>query len=358
MTAQALTSRTATAPPRARGRGLGAHLLPRPEDLGSAVAVPLGFVVGLAAGGIGQVGHAVLVWLALELLVHPARRARPAVAALRLALTAALALAVPHVAGVLLGATAGVLGAAAVHARVRPPATGPADGVPVPLRPALVALWVVVGAGCAVRGLTGLALAVDLGARPGLAVSAGLAAWALGVVVVTSRWALEPLRLAAFRDGQVVWHVAPGQAREHTLGLVGWLPAEAPADSSGGPCAWRALQDRAGLTAPWDLALLVAGGAAGLTGHLLAGSGAATTGLAALVVGAGTAAAVALLPAARVPVAVAGVLLLVAVQVTSGDGAAPVAALPLALVLVVHRAVVRQCAGVPLRRPRSARPPR
>ncbi|MCW2605992.1 MAG: putative rane protein, partial [Frankiales bacterium] len=299
------------APPAAArtGRTLPGYLLvPRPKDLVKALVVPLAFAVGAVTTSTALDGRrllqAALVWFALELLVYQARyqwndvrgfaadqahpdaasrgrlpgpmeRARPhiaastAVAVLRLLLTAALAVAVPEVAGLLLAATLGVFGVAAGYERLRGAATGHTSEVPVPLRPALVGLWVAVGAGYAVRGLTGLALAVDLTARPGLAVVAGVAMWALGVVFVTCRWTLEAMCFGRVEDGRMAWEVRPDQAREHTLGLVRWLPADASAAAS--PCSWRALQGATPLTAPWHLALAVAAGAASLAGLLLVG---------------------------------------------------------------------------------------
>src|SRR5207253_1244883 len=143
-----------------------------------------------------QLWQAVLVWLVLELLVYQARyqwndvrgfaadqahpdrvargrlpgpieRARPhitaslVVAGVRLALAAALAIAVPGLRGIILAMTVGVFGGAFVYEHVRSRATGRTNEVPVPLHPSLLALWTAVGAGYAVRGMTGLALAVE-----------------------------------------------------------------------------------------------------------------------------------------------------------------------------------------------------
>ena len=367
------------------GRSLPAYLLvPRPGDLVKAVIAPLAFAVGAAAeGGVdaGQCGRALLVWGALELLVYQARyqwndargfaadqahpdavargrlpgpldRARPhiaasaAVAAVRLLLAGLLALAVPEVAPVVLAMVLGVFGVAAVYERLRSAATGRTAQVPVPLRPPLLALWVAVGAGYAVRGLTGLALAVDLGGRPGLVAVAVVAMWALGVVFVTCRWALEAMSFGAFRDGRVHWQARPDQAREHTLGLVRWLPAQAPTDGTPAPGSWRALQGRTPLHAPWNLALVVAAGAAALTGQLLAGGSGPSAWSSAVLLGVLTAVAVALLPRLRTLTSLGALLVL-------GLSAGLAAALPLLVVLGLHRCFVRQCAeviGHPLRR--------
>jgi hypothetical protein len=380
----------ASAPART-GRSLLSYLLvPRPKDLVKAVVLPLAFAVGAVAdGGVSgtQLVRAVLVWLALELLVYQARyqwndargfyadqahpdaasrgrlpgpveKARPhitasvLVAALRLALTAALALMVPALTGVLVAMTVGVFGVAFLYERLRSAATGRTAQVPVPLRPALIGLWTAVGMGYAVRGLTGLALAVDLGGRPGLVVVAVVAMWALGIVFVTCRWALEAMCFGAVREGRIVWEVRPDQAREHTLGLVRWLPEEVtPGETSS--CAWRALQGRTPLTAPWNLALAVAGAATALAGRLLVGADSVPGGVLAVVAGAGLALVVAAVPGRRVVAAVASAVVLGALQVLSGTDRTAVAVVPWLVALALYGCFTRQCAdeiGHPLRR--------
>ena len=378
--------------PQRTGRSLPAYLLvPRPKDLVKAMVAPLAFAVGAAAtGGVdaAQLGRAALVWVSLELLVYQARyqwndvrgfaadqahpdaasrgrlpgpveRARPhitasvAVAALRLALTALLALAVPEIAGVVLAMTLGVFGVAAVYERLRSAATGRTSQVPVPLRAPLLALWVAVGAGYAVRGLTGLALAVDLGGRPGLVAASVVAMWSLGVVFVTCRWALEAMPFGAFRGGRVVWQVRPDQAREHTLGLVRWVPADAPQDGTTEPCAWRALHGRTVLTAPWNLALVVATAASALTGHLLAGGDSVAVAVAATTVGALAAVALSQLPRVRTLSGIGAAALVVVLELAAGTDRALVAGLPLLVVVAAHGCFARQCTdeiGRPLHR--------
>ena len=365
------------------GRTLpGYLLLPRPKDLVKALVVPLAFGVGvLAEGGVDQelLVRAALVWGALELLVYQARypwndvrgfaadQAHPesasrgrlpgpaakarlhvgastVVALLRLLLTAALALLVPEVAGLLLAATAGVFGVAAVYERLRAAATGRTSQLPVPLRPALLALWVAVGAGYAVRGLTGLALAVDLGGRPGTAVTAGVAMWALGVVFVTCRWVLEAMCFGRVEGGRLVWHARSDQAREHTLGLVRWLPEDATevvADLRD----WRALQAATPLTAPWHLALAVAAGAALLTGLLLVEAPGRAAAAVTVVAGAAAAVAVALAVGRRRVVAALLAVALVGVLAALGTARPVVAVLPWAVVLTGYGCFTRQCAA-------------
>lgn len=375
-----------TAAPPARGRSLTAYLLvPRPKDLVKAVVLPLSFVVAsLTQRDVSAeaAGRAVLVWIALELLVYqsryqwndirgfdadqahpqsadrgrlpgpvekgPSHKAASAVVALgKLLLTAALAIAVPGVAGVLLAMTAGVFGVAVVYERLRTAATGHTAQVPVPLRPALVALWVFVGSGYAVRALTGLALAVDLPASPALTVAAGLCAWALGVVFVTCRWALEALCFGRVEGRRLVWRVRPDQAREHTLGLVRWLPEDAPA--AGTPATWRALQGRTPLSAPWNLALVVAGAAAAVSGALLDSSPTLLAGL----TGGAAALGIALTPGSRLLTAALGVVVLSVGLGAAGAHHPVLATLPWLTAVALYCCFTHQCAaeiGHPLRR--------
>jgi hypothetical protein len=137
----------------------------------------------------------------------------------------------------------------------------------------------------------------------------------------------------------VHWQARPDQAREHTLGLVRWLPATAPTDGTPAPGRWRALQGRTPLTAPWNLALVVAAGAAAVTGQLLAGGSSALAASSAVLLGALTAVAVARLPRLRT-VTSAGAL------VALGLWGGLAAALPMLVVLGLHRCFVRQCAEV------------
>jgi hypothetical protein len=362
-------------------------LLPRPKDLVKAVVVPLTFALGAVAnGGVDgtSLWQALLVWLVLELLVYQARyqwndvrgfaadqahpeaaargrlpgpveRARPhitaslAVAALRLLLTAAVALAIPGLRGVVVAMTVGVFGVAFVYEHVRSLATGRTTQMPVPLHPSLLALWVSVGAGYAVRGMTGLALAVELGGRPGLMVAGALAMWALGVVFVTCRWALEAMCFACFRDTHVVWDAQRSRAREHTLALVRWLPSTADAD----PAHWRALRGRTPLTAPWHLALVVAAAAAAVAGRLLVGGLGAGVGAAVALAFAAVAVAITRLPRRRGLVSVVAALALSGGQSLAGLERPLVATLPWLVVMVAYACFTHQCAreiGRPLRR--------
>jgi hypothetical protein len=347
--------------------------MPRPKDAVKGLLMPFTFLLAVAAGAnvTGRtVVRALIVWGALELLVYPARyqwndvrgfvadqrhpaerdrgrlpgpvervrsrvTASCAVAVARLAAVASLALALPglHLTGVLCAVTAAVFGVAVVYEALRAAGTGRSGAIPPPARPAVVALWITVGAGYVVRGMTGVALAVDLVARPGLAVSAAVALWAFGVAFVTSRWVVESLAFASSDHGRLTWAVRADQAREHLLALVRWLPrpprGTAPAD-------WAPLRQRTSPIAPWNLALLVSGTAAAATGSLLVTPASAGHALVAAALGAVTATAVILLPAPRPAVAAAGAALLLVVPALTGQPRAWAALLPWAAVMAAH----------------------
>jgi hypothetical protein len=385
-TRAAAPARTAEA-----GRTLAGYLLiPRPKDLVKAVVVPLTFAVGAAAsGGVSttRLWQAALVWLVLELLVYQARyqwndvrgfaadqahpdrvargrlpgpieRARPHIAAslvvagARLALTGAVAVAAPGLRGIVLAMTVGVFGVAFVYEHVRSRATGRTNEVPVPLHASLVALWAAVGAGYAVRGMTGLALAVDLGGRPALVIAATLAMWGVGVVFVTCRWTLEAMCFASFHGGRVVWDARRAKAREHTLGLVRWLPRRV-APTAHDPSRWRALQGPTPATAPWHVSLVVAAGAAAVMGRLLVGALDVATGVGVALVAAAAAVAITRLPRGRRTAALAAAVALCGLQSLASLDRPLVATLPWLVVTVGYACFTQQCAsevGRPLRR--------
>jgi hypothetical protein len=325
-------------------------LLPRPKDAPKAALLPVAFAIGaVAAGGVedGRWVPALVCWLTLELLVYQARyqwndvrgfaadqrhpdrvergrlpgpveRARAhvtasvAVAAARLLTAVGVAALLPRPANSILAASSvAVFGVAAVYELVRTRATGRTSVVPPPLRPALVGLWFVVGAGYAVRGLTGLALAVALTDRPLLVAAATVLLWSFGVMYATTAWALEATAFARFRDGTVRWSVEHRQAREHQLALVRWLPQTHPSDvGSAGTILeareWPALRGRTDLRAPWNLAVLVSGAAAGLTGRLLVGPASPGEAVGSTLAAAVAAAVVLLAPRHRMAVAALG----------------------------------------------------
>jgi hypothetical protein len=295
----------------------GYLLLPRPGDLIKAWIFPVGFALGaLAAGGVSgrDALRAAIVWIALELLLyqaryqwndirgfgadqrHPDRASRgrlpgppargrrhiaasalAAFARLALAALAAVALRPLGLAGPLLGLALAVLVTAALYEILRSRATGRSERVPPPPTADLAALWIVVGGGYAVRGMAGLALAGDGFSSPWPALAAAVSFWSFGIAFVTSRWALEALSFARLgAGGWLVWRVDRGQAREHTLALVRWLPVPGAAAATAGTGSledWRPLVGRVSLLAPWNLAAILAAAAAAATGCLLSGGG-------------------------------------------------------------------------------------
>src|SRR4051794_8263627 len=284
-------------------------LLPRPKDAVKWWILPLTFAVGvITRGGVTNHGlaRAALVWAALELLVYQARyqwndirgfeadqrhpdsagrgrlpgplakarqhiAASAGVAVARVAAAGVLALALPGFAlgWTLVILTVAVFGVAAAYEALRAVGTGRGADVPAPLTPAVVAIWFVIGGGYAIRGVTGLALAVPLLNHPAVAVCATVTMWAFGISFVTARWAVEALAFARAGSDGLRWELQPGHAREHLLALVRWLP-EWPAGVD--PQAWTACRGRTTLRAPWNTSAVVAAAAAGTTGALLAGA--------------------------------------------------------------------------------------
>jgi hypothetical protein len=347
----------------------GYLVMPRPKDAVKGLLMPFTFLLAVAAGADvtwRTVVRALIVWGVLELLVYPARyqwndirgfvadqshpghdrgrlpgplervrdrvTASCAVALAKLAAVAALALALPSLSGVLWAVTGAVFGVAVVYEGLRARGTGRTATVPPPARPAVVALWIVVGAGYVVRGTAGLALAVDLGRRPALAVSAAVALWAFGIAFVTSRWALESLAFATADHGRLTWTARAEQAREHLLALVRWLPPGIDAD----PADWVPLRRRTPWAAPWNLALLVAGTAAAVTGSLLVTPSSPGHSLVAAPSSAATTAAVIRLPGRRPAVVLAGAVLQLLVLVLTGQPRPLAALLPWLAVMAAH----------------------
>lgn len=290
-------------------------LLPRPGDLVKAWIFPSTFLLGiLSARDVSgrELVRAMVIWFALELLIYQARyqwndirgfeadqrhpdraargrlpgppsrgrehkRASALVALARLAVVVALALALSplDLVAPLLILTAAVFGVAALYEALRSRATGRSDRVPPPVNGGILAIWAVVGAGYAIRALAGFGAAVDLFDSAWLPLTALVAAWAFGIAFVTSRWALEALAFARHDEsGGITWQVAPGQAREHSLALIRWLPARPGPEAGAGEGSlndWRALMEKVRPSAPWNIAALAAATAAAATGRLLGG---------------------------------------------------------------------------------------
>ena len=300
-------ARTPADAPR-EGRTLFSYLaMPRPGDAIKAVLMPLVFGLGvLAEGGASRetLVRALLVLIVLELLVYPARYqwndirgfaadqrhpscaergrlpgpprmarqrvlASSAVAALRIAAAAVVAV-LPglHLGGVVLAVVLGVFGVAFAYEGLRSAATGRSTSATPPVTPTLTMLWLTVGAGYVVRGMTGLAMAMDLRERPWLALAAAVTLWAYGVAFVTSRWAVESLAFARVDGDRVGWAADASHAREHLLALTRWLPRTVPPGTRSAS-DWAALRGRTPAFAPWNLALIGAGAGAATTGLLL-----------------------------------------------------------------------------------------
>jgi hypothetical protein len=174
-----------------------------------------------------------------------------------------------HLAGIVTFAFFGVFAVAIAYEVLRSATTGHTDVMPPPVTPGIVALWITVGAGYVVRGITGLALAVDVVDHPALTGAAVVTLWAYGIAFVTSRWAVEATAFASAVDGRVLWIARARQAREHLLALARWLPSRVepslPLED------WAPLAGRTPGQAPWNVAMVFAGIAAGLTGRLLCG---------------------------------------------------------------------------------------
>jgi hypothetical protein len=293
-------------------RSLQAYLvLPRPGDVGKWVIIPASFCLGiLTVGSVsGTVAlRAMLVWLAIEFLVYQARyqwndirgfaadqlhphassrgrlpgpieRSRrhvplsAAVAVGRLLTATSLPLLLPRLdlAAVLYTSAFGVFAAAFIYEAIRAVPAAPIEPAAPQVRPIVAALWIVSGLGYAVRGLTGLALAVNLRADWRLAVLLGLTFWVGGIGFVTARWAVESLAFASGRNGKVTWRANAVQAREHVLGLTRWIGA--PTEAA--PLArslrdWRPLKHASSPSAPWNLAALVKFPVAAASGVALA----------------------------------------------------------------------------------------
>src|SRR4051794_9081600 len=199
----AIETRQVLPPGRTGGRRLTSYLLmPRPKDLVKGwlfVATYVMGALGAAAWSWQSALRGLVVLAVIELLIYPARyqwndirgfvadqkhpsapgrgrlpgplskarrhvAASCAVAVGKLAGAALLIVLLPgmHLAGVLGFAVVGVFGVAIVYEVLRSATTGRSTELPPPVRPGIVALWFVVGAGYAVRGLLGLQSAVDL----------------------------------------------------------------------------------------------------------------------------------------------------------------------------------------------------
>jgi hypothetical protein len=300
--------RKAAPPPR---RSLSSYLLmPRPKDVVKGWLVVATYSIGVLSSGevnAPSLLRAAVTVAAVELLVyqaryqwndvrgfvadqkHPSGSARGrlpgplsrahahvlascAAAGLRLAIAGALIVILPrlHLVGLLGFAVLGVFGVAVAYEALRSLSTGRDELDRSRVRPGLVLLWLTVGAGYAVRGVIGLALALDVWNRPTLMIAAVATLWCYGIGFVTARWAVEVTAFAAVQDGRVTWNAGAEHAKEHQLALSRWIPAYITGGVTN-TADWAPLAGRTPLTAPWNLATVAGGAAAALTGRLLAG---------------------------------------------------------------------------------------
>jgi hypothetical protein len=302
-----VSSRPTASSPRTLVRYL---TLPRPGDLTKAIILPLGFLLAAATTqwpSAHELARAAVVWFAVEYLAYQARyqwndirgfaadQAHPdrdkrgrlpgppekgpahiaasrAVLGARLAAAVALVVVLPglRLAPVLLPSVVAVFGAALAYEMLRRRAAV----CPSAERPdaAVVALWLISGAGYCVRGMTGVVLGAASGSSLAVAVAAGLACWLTGIVFVTTRWAVESLPFARRRGVRLRWHAEPGHGRGHLLPLTRWIPQD---DGPPPPNleTWRPLWSRCAWHAPWNVAYAAALPLAWLAGaNLSAGS--------------------------------------------------------------------------------------
>jgi hypothetical protein len=136
---------------------------------------------------------------------------------------------------------------------------------------------------------------------------------------------VESTAFGRVRRGEIEWTAKAGHAREHLLALARWFPTTVRTVSSTAPggaplTSWEPLRERTPLTAPWHIALVIGGAAAGATGALLAAPGEWAGALATAAVGAALALALAARPGQRAVILLVGSLLIGAVLV--GPGAA------------------------------------
>jgi hypothetical protein len=179
-------------------------------------------------------------------------------------------------------------------------------------------------------------------------VAAAVTLWAYGVAFVTCRWAIEATAFARLADDRIRWSADAGHAREHLLGLVRWLPTRADPRSFTDPSersttCWAALRGRTPVTAPWNLAMIVAGAAAAVTGRLLTGPTTAVQAVVAAVLGAlaalgvvAVSSATARAARARLLVVVVGAAVLMTAFVLQSAGTVMVALVPWLAVLSAY----------------------
>jgi hypothetical protein len=376
-----LTSGTTVQAPARTERSLASYLvLPRPGDIGKAVIIPIGFVIGavLSSPPSGQLClRALIVWFAVEYLAYQARyqwndirgfecdQAHPdrvergrlpgpvergpahirlsatvLIGRVALALLPAAALPGLHLAAPLIAGVVGVFAAAVMYETVR----SRADRHPVRERPApmCVALWLVAGAGYCVRGLTGVVLGLSTAASTPALIAAGGAFWTAGIMFVTSRWAVESLPFAHRTGSRLVWSAGSELGRGHLIALSRWLPHDAgaaPEDLR----SWRPLTGPTAWSAPWNVALFAALSLAAAAGVALAGQSAHPAGVGLIVLSV----VVAWNVLVRHPQLAVAVVTAVGALAVAGAVGSVALAVPAAAVCLLYVLCARQClAGI------------
>jgi hypothetical protein len=139
----------------------------------------------------------------------------------------------------------------------------------------------------------------------------------------------------------VTWSADAAHAREHLLGLTRWLPSRVEPGTLTGPAGlslehWAVLRGPTPVTAPWNVAVSIAGAAAAVTGLLLSGAAAGLPVGAAAVVGGAAALAATRLPRRRQALVGAGAVGLLAVCFVADPAHPFVALLPWLAVMTAY----------------------
>ncbi len=362
---------------RAAGeRSMWSYLvLPRPQDLVKWFFVPVAYGIGtLLADADAPVApvYAVLGWLVFEYLVyqaryqwndirgladdlrHPARteRGRLPVTALgegksvavsglvilvRMAVAVVVALRVPSLTVPVLATAACVWGIAFAYERLRNGASGSVGRA--------TAIWLLVGAGYAVRTALGLVLA---GVSPGGPTAwpffaFTVAAWSFGVVFVTLTWVIEATG-HCHGGPDPLFYPRTLPAKPHLFHLLRFTGTTIlPAGGSPGAEALtvRPIAHRAPLWSPWNAGLVVAVGLA-VAGCVPSGWAAAMT----AALGLGAAVGVVTTPSPGTRLVAVGIAVLVAVPATvllAGWSSAVAVGLVLLIFLGVYAGFRRSC---------------
>jgi hypothetical protein len=217
-----------------------------------------------------------------------------------------------------------------------------------------VAVWILVGAGYAIRGTAGLVMATGVPGHVPLIAATGVTLWCFGVAFVTQTWALEATTLAEVTGTRARWP-ADFSERQHILALSRWIPEDIDSQdlcpprrqeaASHQPLThrWKALRSATAWPAPWNISTLAGGAAAGCTGVLLTHGYSATDTWLAAAAGLVATVPVALISRQRLSLTLAATLLLVGFFVVLGVSPAWLAVLPWVVVVGVYAGFSEQC---------------